>query len=125
MFLRCRIVKAKPHCIADDPTDHHRLSSCFDIDQSRCINRSQYHAIAVCDDVSVLDINMSQPLPVSSSDLEASLLRSIVPYSRPLGIGTRQHVISSHASLRDASTDEENSGMLFGFVESCLVRRLV
>ena len=43
--------------------------------------RRQYHAIAVCDDVSALDINMSQPLPVSSSDLEVSLLPSIVHFS--------------------------------------------
>ena len=51
--------------MVDVLTDHHRLSPFLDIDQFRCINRRRYHAIAVCDDVSVLDINMSQPLPVS------------------------------------------------------------
>ena len=96
VFLLCTIVKAKLHCIVDVPTDHHRLSSCFDIDQSRCINRSQYHAIAVCDDASVVDIsNLSQPLPVSSSDPEACLLPSIAPAFRSLGIGTIQHVITN------------------------------
>ena len=36
-----------------------------------------------------------------------------------LGIGITQHVVSSHASLRDASTDDENSGMLSDFIYSC------
>ena len=99
------LVRRLPHRIADVLTDHHRHSPCLDIGQFRCINRRRYHAIAVCDDVSVLDINMSQPLPVSSSDLEASQCSQCTGYqheasllrTKVAGAGYRCSRVSKHA----------------------------